>query len=69
MEEKKGLLAAIEALGEKITELERTVECERYWKEENERTLRNSISELEKENNILREKLNAVHAYIERMEE
>ncbi len=65
MEEMKGLVSAINALGEKITELERSVVYERYMKEEGERR----ISELEKENNHLREKLNAVHTYIERMEE
>ncbi len=65
MEEKNGLITVIEVLGEKIIDLERSVLYERYLKEENERR----ISELEKENNALREKLNAVHMYIERMEE
>lgn len=69
MEEMKGLATAINSLGEKIIELERTANCERYLKEEAERTLLNRISELEKENHGLREKLNAVHNYIERMEE
>ena len=69
MEEMKGLATAINALGEKIIELERSAACERYLKEEAERTLLNRISELEKENNHLREKLIAVHKYIERMEE
>lgn len=68
MEEMKGLAAAINALGEKITDLERTAACERYLKEEAERTLLARISELEKENAALREKLNAVHTYIDRME-
>lgn len=69
MEETKGLATAINTLGEKIAELETRVACERYLKEEAERTLLNRISELEKENDNLREKLNAVHMYIERMEE
>lgn len=64
MGEMKGLATAINLIGEKIIELERDVACERYLKEEKERR----ISELEKENNALREKLNAVHTYIERME-
>lgn len=69
MEEKNGLATAINALGEKIIELERSVSYERYTKEEAERTLLARISELEKENNHLHEKLNAVHKYVERMEE
>lgn len=69
MEEMKGLATAINALGEKIIDLERTASCERYLKEEAERTLLNRISELEKENLGLRERLDAVHKYIERMEE
>ena len=69
MEEMNGLTTAIKALGEKLIELERNAACERYLKEEAERTLLNRISELEKENNALRERLSAVHMYIERMEE
>lgn len=69
MEEMNGLATAINALGEKIIEAERSAACERYLKEEAERTLLNRISELEKENDNLREKLNAVHMYIEQMEE
>ena len=69
MEEMKGLATALNALGEKIIELERSVAYERYTKEENERTLLARISNLESENEALHEKLNAVHNYIERMEE
>ena len=64
-----GVATALNALGEKITELESSLKCERYLKDEAERTLLNRISELEKENHTLREKLDAVHIYIERMEE
>ena len=64
MEEKTGIETAINTLGEKIIELERSVVYERYLKEEKE----HRISELEKENNALREKLNAVHKYIDQKE-
>lgn len=61
----EGVTKALNALGEKIGELENSFKYERYLKEEKERR----IAELEKENNGLREKLNAVHKYIGQMEE
>ena len=69
MEENNGINIAINVLGEKIAQLETEVRCERYLKEEAERTLLNRISELEKENNSLRERMTEVQHYIERMEE
>ena len=69
MDENNGYIVAINVLGEKIVDLEGKVKSERFWKEETERNLLNRISVLEKENSVLREKLNAVHMYIERMEE
>lgn len=64
----EGVTKALNVLGEKISELESSLKYERYMKEENERGLRNLISELEKENKNLREKLNSVHKYIDQME-
>ena len=83
MEEMKGFAAAINAIGEKIIDLERTATCERYLKEEAERMLTVRINQLQDELNIkndalneahamiekLSNKLDAVHAYTERMEE
>lgn len=83
MEEMKGLASAINALGEKIIEAERTASCERYLKEECERMLTARINQLQDELNIkndalneahamiekLSNKLDSVHTYIERMEE
>lgn len=83
MEEMKGITTAISALGEKITELERNVAYERYLKEESERTLTARINDLQKEVSVkcdelkeayaliekMNTKLEAVNAYVERMEE
>lgn len=65
MEEMKGLLIAINALGEKIDQLMSEVRVERYYKEENKA----KADALEAENVKLKEMLSKVQHYIEKMEE
>jgi hypothetical protein len=65
MEELKGLLIAINALGEKIDQLMTEVKVERYYKEENKA----KVDALEAENAKLNKMLESVHQYIAKMEE
>lgn len=65
MEEMKGLLITINALGEKIDQLMNEVRVERYYKEENKA----KVDALEVENVKLKEMLSKVQHYIEKMEE
>lgn len=65
MEEMKGIAAAIDALGNTIANLERALYYARIDRDNAENRIKNLISENER----LTEKLNAVHNYIERMED
>lgn len=64
MEEKNALIAAFEALGEKISRLERELELANMCKE----TAQNKATRLEGENEQLRKKLDSVNDYIKEME-
>lgn len=68
MEEKNGLATALNALGDKIIELENSVKYERYLKEENERTLTARINQLQAELNEKNDALAEAHALIEKMD-
>ena len=68
MEEKNGLAVALNALGEKIIELERSASYERYMKEENERTLTARINQLQAELNEKNDALEEAHALIAKMD-
>lgn len=64
MEEKNAVLAALNALGEKIIALEDERDTQKMYREIAE----NKLEVLQAENDKLHRKLEEVHAYIARME-